>query len=86
MSYGVGSQFAASPLDKSGGLVTYAIYAPQNAEKLEKAFREEIDRVLKDGYHRAGGRRRRRAATSRAGRSPALRTEASRGRSRRISS
>jgi zinc protease len=50
LSYGVGSQFAASPLDKSGALLAYAIYAPQNAAKLEKAFREEIDRVLKDGY------------------------------------
>ena len=50
LSYGVGSQFAASPLDKSAGLIAYAIYAPQNAAKLEKAFREELDRVLKDGY------------------------------------
>jgi zinc protease len=50
LSYGVGSQFAASPLDKSGALIAYAIYAPQNAGKLEKAFREELDRVLKDGY------------------------------------
>ena len=50
LSYGVGSQFAASPLDKSGGLIAYAIYAPQNVAKLEKAFREEIDRALKDGY------------------------------------
>jgi zinc protease len=50
LSYGVGSQFAASPLDKSGSFLAFAIYAPQNAAKLEKALREEIDRVLKDGF------------------------------------
>jgi len=50
LSYGVGSTFTASPLDKSGSLVAYAIYAPQNAAKLEQAFHEEVDRVLKDGF------------------------------------
>ncbi|MGH9365975.1 MAG: insulinase family protein, partial [Thermoanaerobaculia bacterium] len=29
---------------------TFAIYAPQNAGKLEAAFREEIARALKDGF------------------------------------
>ena len=50
LSYGVGSQLTASPLDKSGSFLTYAIYAPQNAAKLEAAFKEEIARVLKDGF------------------------------------
>ena len=50
LSYGVGSQFAASPLDKSGTFLTFAIYAPQNAEKLEAAFKEEVARALKDGF------------------------------------
>ncbi|MGE5278324.1 MAG: M16 family metallopeptidase [Acidobacteriota bacterium] len=50
LSYGVGSQFQASALDESGSFTTYAIYAPQNAGRLEKAFREEVDRVLKDGF------------------------------------
>jgi len=50
LSYGVGSQFSASPLDKSGTFMSYAIYAPQNAEKLEVAFKEEIDKALKDGF------------------------------------
>jgi zinc protease len=27
-----------------------AIYAPQNAAKLETAFREELERVLRDGF------------------------------------
>ncbi|WP_409017653.1 M16 family metallopeptidase [Dyadobacter sp. CY323] len=50
LSYGVGSQFTASSLDKSGTFMSYAIYAPQNAEKLEAAFKEEIDKVLKEGF------------------------------------
>ncbi|HKA36067.1 MAG TPA: pitrilysin family protein [Thermoanaerobaculia bacterium] len=50
LSYGVGSQLSASPLDKSGQFLAFAIYAPQNAAKLEAAFKEEIDRVLKSGY------------------------------------
>ena len=50
LSYGVGSQFSASALDKSGQFLAFAIYAPQNAAKLEAAFKEEVARVLKDGY------------------------------------
>jgi len=50
LSYGVGSQFQASPLDQSGSFITYAIYAPQNAAKLEAAFKEEVARALKEGF------------------------------------
>ena len=50
LSYGVGSQFAASPLDQSGAFVGYAIYAPENLAKLEAAFKEEIEKVLKEGF------------------------------------
>ncbi len=50
ISYGVGSQLQASALDKSGSFVTFAIYAPQNAGKLETAFQEEIARALKSGF------------------------------------
>ncbi len=50
LSYGVGSSFSASPLDRSGTFAAYAIYAPQNADRLEAAFREEIARVLEKGY------------------------------------
>ncbi|HSS45148.1 MAG TPA: insulinase family protein, partial [Thermoanaerobaculia bacterium] len=50
ISYGVGSQLQVSALDKTGSFVTYAIYAPQNAEKLETAFDEEIARALKNGF------------------------------------
>jgi zinc protease len=50
LSYGVGSQLQASPFDKAGSFATFAIYAPQNAAKLEAAFKEEIAGVLKDGF------------------------------------
>jgi zinc protease len=47
LSYGVGSQFNASSLDKSGGFMGFAIYAPQNVRKLETAFREELEGALR---------------------------------------
>ncbi|TLU95018.1 M16 family metallopeptidase [Dyadobacter sediminis] len=50
LSYGVGSQFSASSLDKNGSFMSYAIYAPENAEKLEAAFKEEIEKTLKEGF------------------------------------
>ncbi|CAG5005838.1 hypothetical protein DYBT9275_03665 [Dyadobacter sp. CECT 9275] len=50
LSYGVYSQLSASPLDKNGSFMAYAIYAPQNVEKLEQAFKEEVERAVKDGF------------------------------------
>ena len=50
LSYGVGSGFSANPFDKDAYFGTYAIYAPQNVEKLEKAFAEEIQKVLDSGF------------------------------------
>ena len=50
ISYGVGSSVAGSPFDKSGNFMTYAIYAPENAQKLEKAFYEEIEKVVNEGF------------------------------------
>ncbi|GAB3696337.1 pitrilysin family protein [Spirosoma flavus] len=50
ISYGVGSQLQANPFDKTGTFMTYAIYNPENAERLEKAFREEMDKAVKEGF------------------------------------
>jgi zinc protease len=50
LSYGVGSGMNVSALDQYGRFTATAIYAPQNAEKLEAAFKEEIERMLKDGF------------------------------------
>lgn len=50
LSYGVGSFFNASSLDESATLGGYAIYAPENRDAVEKAFKEEIEKVLKEGF------------------------------------
>lgn len=50
LSYGVGGSFYASALDESGGFSARAIYNPQNVEKLEAAFKEEIEKAAKDGF------------------------------------
>lgn len=50
LSYGIGSSFFASPLDENAWFTVYAIYAPQNDDKVMVAFREEIDRILADGF------------------------------------
>lgn len=50
LSYGVGSGINVSSLDEYGRFTANAIYAPQNVEKLEAAFKEEIARMIKDGF------------------------------------
>ena len=50
LSYSVGSSLGASSLDKNGMFIAFAMYAPQNAAKLEAGFKEEIARMLKDGF------------------------------------
>lgn len=50
ISYGVSSGFSASPLDESGAFFANAIYAPQNVDRLEAAFKEEIQKVVTDGF------------------------------------
>ncbi|MGC3981457.1 MAG: pitrilysin family protein [Steroidobacteraceae bacterium] len=50
LSYGVGSQFGASSLDKVGSFMVYAIYAPQNLSKLEAAIGEELQSAISKGF------------------------------------
>jgi zinc protease len=50
ISYGVGSQFSASPLDETGSFMTYAILAPENSEKAQSAIFEEINKVRNEGF------------------------------------
>ena len=50
ISYGGGSQLSAGSLDPTGRFLSFAIYAPENVSKLDIAFKEEIARVLKDGF------------------------------------
>lgn len=49
LSYGVGSSFGASSLDKRATLTMYAIYNPANLEKLTTGIREELDKILETG-------------------------------------
>ena len=50
LSYGVGSGFSANPIDEIGTFNASAIYAPENAEKLEAAFKDELAKLAKDGF------------------------------------
>jgi len=50
LSYGIGSNFMASTGDKDGQLRVFAIAAPQNVAKVEADFKEELEKVLKDGF------------------------------------
>jgi zinc protease len=50
LSYGVGSGIFVSAIDHYGRFTATAIYAPENVVKLEIAFKEEIARMLKDGF------------------------------------
>jgi zinc protease len=50
LSYGVGAFFRASSFDREASMGGYAIYAPQNAERLESAFREEVARAVEKGF------------------------------------
>jgi zinc protease len=50
LSYGTGSSLNISSLDQAGRFTASAIYAPQNVERLETAFKEEMARMLKDGF------------------------------------
>lgn len=50
LSYGAGSFMTQLPLDEKSTFGAYAITAPQNLAKVEIGFKEEIARVLKDGF------------------------------------
>jgi zinc protease len=50
LSYGVGSGFGASPRSDAATFTVNAIAAPQNAEKVEASFRDELTNILRDGY------------------------------------
>jgi zinc protease len=50
LSYGVGSWFYANSLDESGSFGAYAIYAPENRDKVQEAFVDEIRKVVTTGF------------------------------------
>jgi zinc protease len=50
LSYGVNSALAAGRFDRAGRWMMQAIAAPQNIEKVEAAFHDELAKMLKDGF------------------------------------
>ncbi len=50
LSYGVGSSLSAKSQEEDGEFQAFAIAAPQNVQKVEAAFREEIQKALTDGF------------------------------------
>ncbi|MBH1986943.1 MAG: insulinase family protein [Burkholderiales bacterium] len=50
LSYSVYSAIQWNPLEANSEWVAAAIFAPQNRDKVEQAFREEIQRALKEGF------------------------------------
>lgn len=50
LSYSVGSQVAAPSIDDSAVFLTFAIFAPENADKVVTAFRDEVRKALEDGF------------------------------------
>jgi zinc protease len=50
ISYGVGSQLNASPLDENGTFLSYAILNPENKAKLLTVWKEEMVKLVNDGF------------------------------------
>ncbi len=50
LSYGVGSQLNVGSTDRGATWSGFAIAAPQNTEKVELAFKDEVAKALKDGF------------------------------------
>jgi zinc protease len=53
LSYGVGSSFTVAPEEDNGSFVATAISAPENTPKVEAAFRDEMSKILRDGFSEA---------------------------------
>ena len=49
-SYGVGSFLFADPFERNGAFGAFAIYNPANRDGLDRAFREEITKVVTAGF------------------------------------
>jgi zinc protease len=50
ISYGVRSSFVASSFDADAQFGSFAIYAPQNSERLVAAFQEELAKIVDEGF------------------------------------
>jgi len=50
LSYNVRSQFDASSYEPSGSWDIYAIFAPENSDRLRTAVQDEVEKALKEGF------------------------------------
>ncbi len=50
LSYGVGSQLIAGAKDDHALFIAFAICAPENAPKVEASFRDEMKKILSEGF------------------------------------
>jgi zinc protease len=50
LSYGAGSQLSVGSTDRGASWLGFAISAPQNVEKVEAAFKDEVAKAIKDGF------------------------------------
>ncbi|GIU79499.1 MAG: peptidase M16 [Bryobacteraceae bacterium] len=50
LSYGVGSQLIAGAEDDHSLFIAFAICAPENAPKVEASFRDEMKKILTEGF------------------------------------
>ena len=50
LSYNVASSLSASAFDEQGEFSIYAIYAPENRSRIESAMKEELERIMKEGF------------------------------------
>ncbi len=53
LSYGAGTSFQPSAIDANSALAAYAIFAPQNLERVRTGLSEEMARAVKDGFTEA---------------------------------
>ncbi len=50
LSYGVQSVLNFHPIDRRAEFLAFAIYAPENRERLEAAIREEVRKIVTEGF------------------------------------
>jgi len=50
LSYGVGSFFRANAFEPNSTMTLYAIFAPENLDRVRSGFADEIGRALQDGF------------------------------------
>ena len=50
LSYAVGGAINAHPIDSNGSFFAFAMFAPENLERLETVLREELVKVVEQGF------------------------------------